>query len=100
MKRPLFCLVENGSKNIVLVLPYEAHMIKATILKSGFCNYFKLDHVDDAAFNSWAQRNLVPLSEIVWFAYDQKRYKEQHVGTNLVRQIEIDLTTYRGWAFL
>lgn len=100
MKRPLFCLVENGSKNIMLVLPYEAHMIQATILRSGFCNYFKLDRVDDDALNSWAKRNLAALSDIVWFAYDQKRYKERRVGTNLVRQVEIDLPAYRGWAFV
>ena len=37
----------------------------------------------------------MPLS----FAYDNKRYRERMVATNLVREMEIDLDKYSGWAF-
>ena len=32
-------------------------------------------------------------------AYDLKRYRERMVATNLVRQLEIDIDKYAGWAF-
>lgn len=83
-----------------MALPFEAHTIQIVITRKGFLNYFKLQDVETAALKLWVQRNIVPLSQIAWFAYDQGRFKERMVATNLVRQIEIDLDKYSGWAFV
>ena len=80
-------------------LPFEAHTIQAIVTRKGFLNRFKLQSVDDTALKTWAQRNIVPLSQIVWFAYDQGRFTERMVATNLVRQLEIDIEKFAGWAF-
>ena len=85
---------------MILALPFEAHTIQVIIARNGYLNYFKLASVEPAAMKAWAQRNLVPLSQIAWFAYDQGRFSERMVGTNLVRQVEIDISKYAGWAFL
>jgi hypothetical protein len=82
-----------------LALPFEAHTIQVVVTRRGFLNYFKLRDVDAKTLRSWAQRNIVPLSQISWFAYDQGRYSERMVATNLVRQLEIDIDKYSGWAF-
>lgn len=82
-----------------MALPFEAHTIQAIVTKKGFLNRFKLDAVDDQALKTWAQRNILPLSQITWFAYDQGRFTERMVATNLVRQLEIDIEKFSGWAF-
>ncbi len=81
------------------MLPFEAHTIQVIVTKKGFLNYFKLPNVAPVAFESWAKRNIVPLSQIAWFAYDHGQYRERMVATNLVRQIELDIDRYTGWAF-
>ena len=81
------------------MLPWEAHTIQVVVTRKGFLNYFKLAEVDAETFRTWAQRNIVPLSQIAWFAYDQGRYRERMVATSLVRQLEIDLDKYVGWVF-
>lgn len=83
-----------------MALPFEAHTIQVIITRKGFLNYFKLQDVDMASLRAFVQRNIVPLSQIAWFAYDQGRFKERMVATNLVRQLEIDLDKYAGWAFV
>lgn len=100
MNRPTFFVFENNSKGVVLALPFEAHTIQAVVTKRGFLNRFKLPAVDDATLKTWAQRNIVPLSQIAWFAYDQGRFSERMVATNLVRQLEIDIEKFSGWAFV
>ena len=85
---------------MILALPFEAHTIQVIIARKGYLNYFKLDDAEPAVMKTWAQRNLGPLSQIAWFAYDQGRFRERMVGTSLVRQIEIDISKYAGWAFL
>ena len=85
---------------MILALPFEAHTIQVIVTRHGYLNYFKLDDVEPATMKTWARRNLGPLSQISWFAYDQGRFRERMVGTNLVRQIEIDISKYAGWAFL
>ncbi len=75
-------------------------MIQATITRKGFLNHFKLRHVDDIELKTWVQRNITPLSQIVWVAYEQGRFKERMVGTNIVRQLEIDIDKFAGWAFV
>ena len=85
---------------MILALPFEAHTIQVVITRKGYLNYFKLADIEPAVMKTWAQRNLVPLSQVSWFAYDQGRYSERMVGTILVRQIEIDISKYAGWAFL
>ena len=100
MNRPNFFVFENNSKGIVLALPFEAHTIQVIVTRTGYLNYFKVDDVDANTFRSWAQRNVVPLSQIAWLAYDLKRYRERMVATNLVRQLEIDIDKYAGWAFI
>lgn len=100
MSRPTFFVFENNSKGVVLALPFEAHTIQVIITRKGFLNYFKLQDVDMASLRAFVQRNIVPLSQIAWFAYDQGRFKERMVATNLVRQLEIDLDKYAGWAFV
>ena len=81
-------------------LPFEAHTIQAIVTRKGFLNRFKLQSVDDVALKTWARRNIVPLSQIAWFAYDQGRFTERMVATNLVRQLEIDVEKFSGWAFV
>ncbi len=85
---------------MILALPFEAHTIQVIVARQGYLNYFKLADVEPAVMKTWAQRNLAPLSQIAWFAYDQGRFHERMVGTNLVRQVEIDISKYAGWAFL
>ena len=85
MSRPNFFLIENNSKGIILALPFEAHTIQTD--------------VDPGTLREWGARNIGALSQIAWFAYDQARYRERMVATNLVREIEIDLDKYSGWAF-
>ncbi len=85
---------------MILALPFEAHTIQVIVTKKGFLNYFKLRDIDPADFRAWAQRNIGPLSQIAWFAYDQGQYSERTVATNLVRQLEIDIGKYAGWAFV
>ena len=99
MSRPNFFVVENSSKGVVLLLPFEAHTIQVVVTRKGYLNYFKLADVDSQTLRSWAHRNIVPLSQIAWFAYDQGRFSERMVATNLVRQIEVDIDRYTGWAF-
>ncbi len=99
MNRPDFFVFENNSKGIVLALPFEAHTIQVIVTRRGYLNYFKVDEVDANTFRSWTQRNIKPLSQIAWLAYDLKRYRERMVATNLVRQLEIDIDKYAGWAF-
>ena len=99
MSRPNFFVFENNSKGVILALPFEAHTIQVVITRRGFLNYFKVPDVDGYIFRAWAQRNILPLSQIAWFAYDQGRYRERMVATNLVRQLEIDIDKYAGWAF-
>lgn len=82
-----------------MLLPFEAHTIQVVVTRKGYLNYFKLADVDSQTLRSWAQRNIVPLSQIAWFAYDQGRFSERMVATNLVRQIEVDIDRYTGWAF-
>ena len=84
---------------MVLALPFEAHTIQVIVDRKGYLNYFKLADVDPEVMKTWARRNLGPLSQIAWFAYDQGRFHERMVGTSLVRQIEIDISRYAGWAF-
>ena len=84
---------------MILALPFEAHTIQVIVTRKGFLNYFKQATVEATTFKAWTQRNIVPLSQIAWFAYDHKRYRERMVGSNLVRQIEIDIDKYAGWAF-
>lgn len=100
MKRPIFFVYENNSKGVVIALPFEAHTIQAIVTRKGFLNRFKLEKIDDAAFKTWAIRNIIPLSQIAWFSYDQGRYTERMVATNLVRQLEIDIEKFSGWAFV
>jgi hypothetical protein len=100
VKRPEFFVFENNSKGVVLALPFEAHTIQAIITKKGFLNCFKLTSVDDASLNTWARRNISSLSQIAWFAYDQGKFTERMVGTNLVRQLEIHLDKFSGWSFV
>lgn len=100
MTKPNFFVFENNSKGVILALPFEAHTIQVIITRSGFLNYFKLQKVSDLELKTWARRNIVPLSQIAWFAYDQKRFVERMVATNLVRQLEIDIDKYSGWAFV
>ena len=99
MSRPNFFVIENNSRNVVLVLPFEAHTIEVIITRTGYLKRFKLQTIDAKSFEDWARRNVVPLSQIAWFAYDQGRYRERMVATNLVRQVEIDLEKYVGWVF-
>ena len=99
MSRPNFFLFENNSKGIILALPFEAHTIQAVVTKKGYLNYFKVGDVEAINFKEWAARNIAALSQIAWFAYDQGRYRERMVATNLVREVEIDLDKYSGWAF-
>ena len=82
-----------------MALPFEAHTIQVIVTRKGFLNYFKVADIAPETFRTWAQRNIVPLSQIAWFAYDQGRYRERMVATNLVRQLEIDIDKYAGWAF-
>ena len=82
-----------------MALPFEAHTIQVIITRKGFLNHFKLKDIEPEAFRAWANGNIVPLSQIAWFAYDQGRYRERMVATNLVRQLEIDIDKYTGWAF-
>ncbi len=82
-----------------MALPFEAHTIQVIITRRGFLNYFKVAEIDGQSLRSWAERNIVPLSQMAWFAYDQGRYRERMVATNLVRQLEIDIDKYAGWAF-
>lgn len=81
------------------MLPFEAHTIQVVVTRKGFLNYFKLSDVRPEALRSWAQRNVVPLSQMAWFTYDQGKYSERMVATNLVRQIELDIDKFVGWAF-
>ena len=99
MSRPNFFLFENNSKGIILALPFEAHTIQAVVTKRGYLNHFKVGDVEPVTLKEWAARNIAALSQIAWFAYDQGRYRERMVATNLVREVEIDLTKYAGWAF-
>ncbi len=99
VSRPNFFVFENNSKGVILALPWEAHTIQVVITRKGFLNYFKVADVDAKTFRDWAKRNIGPLSQIAWFAYDQGRYRERMVATNLVRQLEIDIDKYAGWAF-
>ena len=99
MSRPNFFVFENSSKGVILVLPFEAHTIQVIVTRKGFLNYFKVAAIDAEDMRSWAQRNILPLSQIAWFAYDQGRFSERMVATNLVRQIEVDIDKYVGWAF-
>lgn len=82
-----------------MALPFEAHTIQANFTKKGYLNYFKVADVDPVTLREWARRNIGALSQMAWFAYDQGRYRERMVATNLVREIEIDLDKYSGWAF-
>ena len=79
VRRPNFFLYENNSKGVILTLPFEAHTIQVVITRKGFLNYFKVAGVDDETLRAWAQRNILPLSQIAWFAYDQGRYRERMV---------------------
>ncbi len=99
MSRPNFFLIENNSKGIILALPFEAHTIQANITKKGYLNYYNVPDVDPVTLREWGARNIAALSQIAWFAYDQGRYRERMVATNLVREVEIDLMKYSGWAF-
>ena len=99
VSRPNFFVCENNSKGVILALPFEAHTIQVIITRRGFLNYFKVANVEEKTLRAWAQRNILPLSQIAWFAYDQGRYRERMVATNLVRQLEIDIDKYAGWAF-
>ena len=81
------------------MLPWEAHTIQVIVTRKGFLNYFKLAEVDAETLKRWAQRNIVPLSQIAWFAYDQGRYRERMVATNLVRELDIDIDKFVGWVF-
>ncbi len=85
---------------MILALPFEAHTIQVIVTRKGYLNYFKLGDIEPAAMKTWAQRNLGPLSQISWFAYDQGRFRERMVGTSLVRQVEVDISKYAGWAFV
>ena len=100
MSRPSFFVFESNSKGVILALPFEAHTIQVIVTRKGFLNYFKLREIDPEALKTWAKRNIGPLSQIAWFAYDQGRYQERTVATNLVRQLEIDIDKYAGWAFV
>ena len=100
MNRPDFFVFENNSKGVVLALPFEAHTIQVVVTQKGFLNYFKLRNVDPDALKIWTRRNIGPLSQIAWFAYDQGRYRERSVATNLVREVEIDIDKFAGWAFV
>ena len=82
-----------------MALPFEAHTIQVVVTKIGYLNYFKVPDVDPVTLREWGARNLNVLSQIAWFDYDQRRYRERMVATNLVREIELDLTKYAGWAF-
>ena len=99
MRRPNFFVFETNSKGVILALPWEAHTVQVIVTRKGFLNYFKLGEIGNESFKTWAQRNIAPLSQIAWFAYDQGRYRERMVATNLVRQLEIDIDKYTGWAF-
>ena len=99
VSRPDFFVFENNSKGMILALPFEAHTIQVVVTRKGFLNYYKLRDVDALDFTNWARRNVRPLSQIAWFAYDQGRYRERMVATNLVRQVEIDIDKFAGWAF-
>ena len=79
-----------------MALPFEAHTIQVVVTKIGYLNYFKVPDVDPVTLREWRARNLNVLSQ---FAYNQGRYRERMVATNLVREIELDLTKYAGWAF-
>ena len=83
-----------------MALPFEAHTIQAIVTQKGFLNYFKLRDVEPDALKIWARRNIRPLSQIAWFAYDQGSYRERSVATNLVRELEIDIDKFAGWAFV
>ena len=83
-----------------MALPFEAHTIQVVVTQKGFLNYFKLRNVDPDALKIWTRRNIGPLSQIAWFAYDQGRYRERSVATNLVREVEIDIDKFAGWAFV
>ncbi len=100
MSRPNFFVFENNSKGVILALPFEAHTIQVIVTRNGFLNYFKLPDIEPESLRSWARRNIGPLSQIAWFAYDQGRYQERTVATNLVRQLEIDIDKFVGWAFV
>ena len=100
MSRPNFFVFENNSKGVVLALPFEAHTIQVIITQKGFLNYFKLHDVEPEDLKVWAKRNIGSLSQIAWFAYDRGRYRERTVATNLVRQLEIDIDKFVGWAFV
>ena len=84
---------------MILALPFEAHTIQVTVTRRGYLNHFKLSEIDPVAMKTWAQRNIVPLSQMAWFAYDQGRFRERMVATSLVRQVELDIDKYAGWAF-
>ena len=83
-----------------MALPFEAHTIQVIVTRKGFLNYFKLREVEPEEMKAWARRNIASLSQIAWFAYDQGRYRERTVATNLVRQVDIDIDKYVGWAFV
>lgn len=83
-----------------MALPFEAHTIQVIVTRKGFLNYFKLGDVDPETLKTWAKRNIGPLSQIAWFVYDQGKYRERTVATNLVRQLEIDIDKFAGWAFV
>jgi hypothetical protein len=100
VKRPNFFVFENNSKGVVLVLPFEAHTIQAVVTRKGYLNRFKLARVDDMTLRDWTERNIAPLSQMAWFAYDEGRFTERMVATNLVRQLEIDVEKFSGWAFV
>ncbi len=85
---------------MILALPFEAHTIQVIVTRKGFLNYFKLRTIEPDAFKTWTQRNIGPLSQIAWFAYDQGRYRERTVATSMVRQLDIDIDKYAGWAFV
>ena len=55
--------------------------------------------IDPVTLREWGARNIGALSQIAWFAYDQGRYRERMVATNLVRELAIDIDKYAGWAF-
>ena len=82
------------------MLPFEAHTIQVIVTKKGFLNRFKLREIDLPGLESWVRRNIGPLSQIAWFAYERGQYRERMVATNLVRQIEVDIDKYVGWAFV
>ena len=83
-----------------MALPFEAHTIQVVVTRKGFLNYFKLRDVEPDALKIWTRRNIQPLSQIAWFAYDQGKYRERSVATNLVRELEIDIDKFAGWAFV